>query len=84
LLRLEEPTEQRFGLPDAPPDLAIFLGQAAGQEVVSQVLRIVYRKFRGKPRHKPMEGKPRHVILYGPGGEVLKHVEVPSVPEEGD
>ena len=51
---------------------------------MSQVLRIVYRKFRGRPRHKAMEGKPRHVILYGPGGEVLKHVEVPSVPKPGD
>lgn len=48
--RLEEPTQTRFGLPDAAPDIAIFLGQAAGQEAVSQVLRIVWQKFRGKPR----------------------------------
>lgn len=29
-----------------------------------------------------MQGKPRHVIFYSPSGEVLKHVEVPSVPTE--
>jgi integrase len=50
---------------------------------VSQVLRIVYQKFRGKARHRAMEGKPRFVILYGPGGEVPKHVEVPYVPAPG-
>ena len=51
---------------------------------MSQVLRIVYEKFRGKAGHKAMEGKPRDVILYGPDGQMLKHVEVPSVPAPGD
>ena len=76
--RLERPVEQRFDLPSVAPDIAIYVGEAAGSIALEKVAGVLLRKFKGRRQFGGRKGQPRHVIIYGPRGEVLRRVDIPS------
>lgn len=67
--------------------VGIFLAGYVGDGVLDAIRRIVWDKLRGKRRLGTMKAQPRRIPIYGPNGDVLTWIEVPSEPDassEGD
>jgi hypothetical protein len=82
--RVERPREQRFDLPTFAPDIAIYVGEAAGAIALEKAVGVVVRKFKGRRQFGGRKGQPRRVIIYGPRAEVLRRVDIPSAGEDAD
>jgi hypothetical protein len=78
---LDQPIERRDA-GAAAEAVGIFLAGYVGEEVLDAIRRVVWDKLRGKRRLGTMKGQPRRIPIYGPNGDVLSWIEVPSEPNE--
>ncbi len=75
--RLERRVEYRDAY-DIAEGVGLFLGGYVAEATLDVIAGVLREKLRGKRRVGPMKGQPRRVPIYGPNGDVLREVEVPS------
>jgi hypothetical protein len=83
-VRLERPVERRSGgITLASADVAIYVGELLADHLLDIILGAAIAELTRAARGKRKRRGRRVVAIFGPSGELLRDVEIPSGTEPG-